>query len=151
MLKIFQKLLNVQDRIRTCKLEFFKNACCMIIREVRVAITGHRVVSLPITFYFTRGPCESGLLFAYNHTSDATQCLCNKNLVNFYPETGQCFQFDTKGPCRKGQMFQYSKMIGRGECLCRKGKVPNFECHFTWFFAYLHFQERVLKRLFIQS
>ena len=90
----------------------------------------HFVISLNITYHFPRGPCESGLLFAYNHTSDATQCLCNKNLVNFYPETGQCFQFDTKGPCRKGQMFQYSKMIGRGECLCRKGKVSSFECHF---------------------
>ena len=82
--------------------------------------------------HFTRGPCESGLLFAYNHTSDATQCLCNENLVNFYSKTSQCFQFDTKGPCRKGQMFQYSKMTGRGECLCRKGYVywpPNGECY----------------------
>ena len=82
--------------------------------------------------HFTRGPCESGLLFAYNHTSDATQCLCNENLVNFYSKTSQCFQFGTKGPCRKGQMFQYSKMTGRGECLCRKGYVywpPNGECY----------------------
>ena len=57
--------------------------------------------------HLTRGPCEAGLLFAYNHTSDATQCLCNENLVNHHPISGQCFQMGTKGPCRKGQMFQF--------------------------------------------
>ncbi len=82
--------------------------------------------------HFTRGPCEAGLLFAYNHSSDATQCLCNENLVHFHAQTAQCFQFDTKGPCRKGQMFQYSKMTQKGECLCKKGYVYwplNGECY----------------------
>ena len=66
--------------------------------------------------HLTRGPCEAGLLFAYNHTSDATQCLCDANIVNFHGDSGQCFQFNTKGPCSKGQMFQYSKTAGRGKC-----------------------------------
>ena len=30
--------------------------------------------------HFTRGPCESGLLFAYNHTSASTSCLCSPRL-----------------------------------------------------------------------
>ncbi len=54
--------------------------------------------------HFTRGPCESGLLFAYNHTSGATGCLCSPALDNFHPQTGRCFQFGAKGPCRKGQV-----------------------------------------------
>ena len=82
--------------------------------------------------HLTRGPCEAGLLFAYNHTGDATQCLCNPSILNYNFDTGQCFQFDTKGPCRKGQMYQYSKMTGSGQCLCRKGYVYwplNGECY----------------------
>ena len=102
----------------------------------RPLIFGERKFFEPITYInissFFLGPCEAGLLFAYNHTSDATQCLCNENLVNYHSETDQCFQFDTKGPCRKGQMFQFSKTTGRGECLCRKGYVfwpENGECY----------------------
>ena len=54
--------------------------------------------------HHTRGPCESGLLFAYNHTADLTHCLCSESLANFHLESQQCFQFGTKGPCRKGQV-----------------------------------------------
>ena len=52
--------------------------------------------------HLTRGPCEAGLLFAYNHTGDATQCLCNPSILNYNFDTGQCFQFDTKGPLPEG-------------------------------------------------
>ena len=54
--------------------------------------------------HHTRGPCESGLLFAYNHTADLTHCLCAESLANFHLDTQQCFQFGNKGPCRKGQV-----------------------------------------------
>ena len=54
--------------------------------------------------HHTRGPCESGLLFAYNHTADLTHCLCAESLANFHLDTQQCFQFGSKGPCRKGQV-----------------------------------------------
>ena len=52
----------------------------------------------------TRGPCETGLLFAYNHTAQLTHCMCSPDLDNYHPPTQQCFQFGTKGPCKKGQV-----------------------------------------------
>ena len=54
--------------------------------------------------HFTRGPCESGLLYAYNHTSESTHCMCSQKLVNFHHASQRCFQFGTKGPCSKGQV-----------------------------------------------
>ena len=82
--------------------------------------------------HLTRGPCEAGLLFAYNHTSDATHCLCSESLVNFHEPTQQCFQFGTKGPCQNGQTFQYNSALNRGECRCREGYVfwpRNGQCY----------------------
>ena len=64
--------------------------------------------------HHTRGPCESGLLFAYNHTADLTHCLCAPSLDNFHPESQQCFQFGTKGPCQKGQVRFHDTKIFNG-------------------------------------
>ena len=63
--------------------------------------------------HHTRGPCESGLLFAYNHTADLTHCLCAESLANFHLDTQQCFQFGSKGPCRKGQVSSLEIIKGK--------------------------------------
>ena len=58
--------------------------------------------------HYTRGPCEAGLLYAYNHTSQVTHCMCDEDLVNYHGPTQQCFQFGNKGPCQKGQVWIFS-------------------------------------------
>ena len=104
--------------------------------------------------HHTRGPCEIGLLFAYNHTAELTHCMCNHDLANYHPETQQCFQFGTKGPCQKGQVilnlfnlrnekwlssfikvFELDPVSGHGECRCRNNYVfwpQNGECYKTF-------------------
>ena len=80
--------------------------------------------------HHTRGPCEAGLLFSYNHTTATTSCDCGAKSPNYHPGTGHCYQFQTKGPCRKGQEFR--KGSGGGECSCRPGYVhwsANGECY----------------------
>ena len=55
--------------------------------------------------HFTQGPCEVGLVFSYNHTSQSTHCMCAEGMVNMHAGSGRCFQFGTKGPCKKGQVI----------------------------------------------
>ena len=59
--------------------------------------------------HHTRGPCESGLLFAYDHADRSTRCACSDReaggmRAHFHEGTQRCFQFGTKGPCSKGQV-----------------------------------------------
>ena len=56
--------------------------------------------------HFTQGPCEVGLVFSYNHTSQSTHCMCAEGMVNMHAGSGRCFQFGTKGPCKKGQVIR---------------------------------------------
>ena len=84
--------------------------------------------------HHTRGPCESGLLFAYNHTADLTHCLCAPSLDNFHPESQQCFQFGTKGPCQKGQVrfhttkFRMVTILTKMNLCITVGVDSNIEC-----------------------
>ena len=69
--------------------------------------------------HHTRGPCELGSLFAYNHTSGTTDCACHQAMPAYFPPLSQCFQIETKGPCGKGQVFRYEAESARSGCQCR--------------------------------
>ena len=66
--------------------------------------------------HHTRGPCETGLLFAYNHTAELTHCMCGSSLANFHISSQQCFQFGTKGPCKKGQVSSFFPFFSLVRC-----------------------------------
>ena len=42
--------------------------------------------------HFTKGPCELGSVFTYNHTSDTTDCECQQTFQNYFKPLGQCFE-----------------------------------------------------------
>ena len=69
--------------------------------------------------HMTKGPCELGAIFSYNHTLARTGCLCSKSMPNYFPPLGECFQLETKGPCGKGQVFRHDPKSGRSGCQCK--------------------------------
>ena len=73
--------------------------------------------------HFTRGPCELGSVFTYNHTSDTTDCQCQQSFPNYFPPLSQCFQIESKGPCGKGQVYRYDKKSKRSGCQCKEKYV----------------------------
>ena len=73
--------------------------------------------------HFTKGPCELGSVFTYNHTSETTDCECQTSFQNYFKPLGQCFQIETKGPCGKGQVFRYDTKSKRSGCQCKEKYV----------------------------
>ena len=73
--------------------------------------------------HLTRGPCQQGLLFTYNHTRDTTQCTCSPDLPNYSPAHGECFELDSKGPCGKGQVFVLDAERKQPRCECKENYV----------------------------
>ena len=73
--------------------------------------------------HFTKGPCELGSVFTYNHTSDTTDCQCQHTFQNYFKPLGQCFEIETKGPCGNGQVFRFDSQSKRSGCQCREKYV----------------------------
>ena len=71
----------------------------------------------------TKGPCELGSVFTYNHTSDTTDCECQQTFPNYFEPLGQCFELETKGPCGKGQVFRFDSNSRRSGCQCKENYV----------------------------
>ena len=37
---------------------------------------------------------------------------------NYWPETGQCFEWYSRGPCPESFLFVYNRKEGKTECIC---------------------------------
>ena len=77
------------------------------------------VISLrfPIVFKVgSRGPCPLGQLVVFEKYSGKSyrgECGCSPGYnQNYWPETGQCFEWYTQGPCKDSFLFQYNRESG---------------------------------------
>jgi len=70
----------------------------------------------------SRGPCPLGQLVVFEKYSGKSyrgECGCSPGYnQNFWPETGQCYEWYTQGPCKDSFLFQYNRDLGRTECVC---------------------------------
>jgi len=70
----------------------------------------------------SRGPCPLGQLVVFEKYSGKSyrgECGCSPGYnQNYWPETGQCFEWYTQGPCKDSFLFQYNRDSGRTECVC---------------------------------
>ena len=82
------------------------------------------VISLrfPIVFKVgSRGPCPLGQLVVFEKYSGKSyrgECGCSPGYnQNYWPETGQCFEWYTQGPCKDSFLFQYNRDSGEQDTL----------------------------------
>merc|ERR1719225_995235 len=70
----------------------------------------------------SRGPCPLGQLVVFEKYSGKSyrgECGCSPGYnQNYWPQTGQCFEWYTQGPCKDSFLFQYNRESGRTECVC---------------------------------
>ena len=78
-----------------------------------------------ISFIFfkvgSRGPCPLGQLVVFEKYSGKSyrgECGCSPGYnQNYWPETGQCFEWYTQGPCKDSFLFQYNRDSGEQDTL----------------------------------
>ena len=84
--------------------------------------SNHRFINFLINFiYFfkvgSRGPCPLGQLVVFEKYSGKSyrgECGCSPGYnQNYWPETGQCFEWYTQGPCKDSFLFQYNRDSGK--------------------------------------
>ena len=65
----------------------------------------------------SRGPCPLGQLVVFEKYSGKSyrgECGCSPGYnQNFWPETGQCYEWYTQGPCKDSFLFQYNRDLGK--------------------------------------
>ena len=70
----------------------------------------------------SRGPCPLGELVVFERYSGKSfkgECGCSAGYnQNYWPETGQCFEWYTQGPCKDSFLFAYNRDKGQTECIC---------------------------------
>ena len=65
----------------------------------------------------SRGPCPLGELVVFEKYSGKSyrgECGCSPGYnQNYWPETGQCYEWYTQGPCKDSFLFQYNRELGK--------------------------------------
>ena len=47
------------------------------------------------------------------------ECGCSEGYnQNYWPETGECFEWYSQGPCPESFLFVYNRKEGKTECIC---------------------------------
>lgn len=70
----------------------------------------------------SKGPCPEGQLVVFEKYSGKSfrgDCGCSSGYnQNYWPPTGECFEWYSQGPCPDSFLFRFNKDTGATECAC---------------------------------